>query len=105
MLIHTELAFTTSNRTSSVVSPLTIKNNSNNYVIITNFSVTVYLLAVTVLVEVHSSISIEIQDSKFTNKLGVNKEYRLFSCDSMYLVHVFGGRYCFHLQGSKGSDS
>ena len=44
LLIHTGLAFTTCNKTSSVLSPHTRKNNSINYVIITNFSTTVHLL-------------------------------------------------------------
>ena len=83
LLIHTGLAFTTCNKTSSVLSPHTRKNNSINYVIITNFSTTVHLLEVTELVEVHYSVKyIHIQDSEFANKMGVNKDYRFFSCDA-----------------------
>ena len=103
LLIHTGLAFTTCNKTSSVLSPHTRKNNSINYVIIINFSITVHLLQVTQLVEVHYSIKyIHIHDSKFANKMGVNKDYRSFSCDAMQSAHVLAEHTTSNFRAAKG---
>ena len=64
--------------------------------IITNFSITVHLLQVTELVEVHYSIKdIHIQDSKFANKMGV-------SCDAMQSDHVFAEQTTSNFRAAKG---
>jgi hypothetical protein len=89
------LAFTTCNKTSSVLSPHTRKNNSINYVIITNFSITAHLL------EIHYSIKYKhIQDSKFANKMGVNKDY-LFSAVMPCNRLMFGGNILLPTSGQQ----
>jgi hypothetical protein len=51
------------------------KNMIKNYVIITKFSVTVIMKA-------HYSMSIQIQEFKFANKMGVNEDYHLLGCNA-----------------------